>query len=115
MSHFLCIKVVEIDHEELCLNARTLHPDQPRVLSFSRDEGGTFSPGQLAWSLEEPGYYPRTNDTLVNDAKPWVPFWQTTQLLEDNDTRPARAAGCQVCLHDSQLDYIVTALVLTWK
>ena len=79
------------------------------MLSFSRDEGGTFSPGQLAWALEEPGYYPRTNDTIVNDKKPWVPFWvETTQLLEDNDTRPARAAGCQVCLYE---DFILNSIL----
>ncbi|XP_072016566.1 sialidase-2-like [Amphiura filiformis] len=77
--------IVEIEDEQLCLNARTLHPDQPRVLSFSRDEGLTFGTGQLAWALEEPGYYPEVNYTMNEVPK----------LHEDNFTKPANAAGCQ--------------------
>ncbi|XP_072016591.1 sialidase-3-like [Amphiura filiformis] len=54
---------VELDNE-LCINARTLHPDQPRVLAFSNDEGASFGTPTLAWSLQEPGYYIR--DPLKN-------------------------------------------------
>ncbi|XP_072016579.1 sialidase-3-like isoform X2 [Amphiura filiformis] len=83
---------VELDNE-LCINARTLHPDQPRLLAFSNDEGESFGTPTLAWSLQEPGYKPRDDPLFAH-----VNFTNTLQgpfLLEDNTTRATAVGGCQ--------------------
>ncbi|XP_072016567.1 sialidase-3-like [Amphiura filiformis] len=82
--------VVELDNE-LCINSRTLHPDQPRVLSFSNDKGAGFSTPKLEWSLQEPGYY-------INDTAFWknrANLLQGPFLLKDKITSPAFVGGCQ--------------------
>ncbi|XP_072016580.1 sialidase-3-like isoform X1 [Amphiura filiformis] len=84
---------VELDNK-LCLNARTLHPDQPRVLSFSNDKGASFGTPKLEWSLEEPGYY-------INYTGFWNNFTNTLQgpfLFEDNITTPKSVGGCQASM-----------------
>ncbi|XP_072016589.1 sialidase-3-like [Amphiura filiformis] len=81
---------VELDNE-LCLNARTLHPDQPRVLAFSNDEGASFGTPTLAWSLIEPGYKIRDPDYVSN----FTNVLQGPFLLEDNITRHGIVGGCQ--------------------
>ncbi|XP_072017110.1 sialidase-3-like [Amphiura filiformis] len=80
---------VELDNE-LCINARTLHPDQPRLLAFSNDEGASFGTPNFAWSLLEPGY--------KNKPKNYTYFLQGPFLLEDNTTWPAQAGGCQASM-----------------
>ncbi|XP_038044128.1 sialidase-3-like isoform X1 [Patiria miniata] len=67
--------VVEMQEGVLMLNTRTLHPDLPRVQSWSRNEGHSFSSGKLVPELIEPGY------KLVN-----------------NETQSSKAAGCQASL-----------------
>ncbi|XP_072016573.1 sialidase-2-like isoform X2 [Amphiura filiformis] len=67
--------VVEIDHGQLVLNARTLHADLLRVQSRSIDDGETFSTGELVKGLVEPGY-----------------------KIKGDETIPSRAAGCQASL-----------------
>ncbi|XP_072017419.1 sialidase-3-like [Amphiura filiformis] len=81
---------VELDNE-LCINARTLHPDQPRLLAFSNDEGTSFGTLRFAWSLQEPGYYTHDPDSVSDYINPLQgPF-----LLEDNTTSGAFVGGCQ--------------------
>ncbi|XP_072016584.1 sialidase-3-like isoform X2 [Amphiura filiformis] len=85
--------VVELDNK-LCINARTLHPDQPRILSFSNDKGASFGTPKLEGSLEEPGYY-------INDTAFWTNHTNTLQgpfLLEDKITSPAFVGGCQASM-----------------
>ncbi|XP_072016590.1 sialidase-3-like [Amphiura filiformis] len=81
---------VELDNE-LCINARTLHPDQPRLLAFSNDKGTSFGTPTFAWSLQEPGYYTHDEDYVSNYTNPLQgPF-----LLEDNTTTATSVGGCQ--------------------
>ncbi|XP_072016587.1 sialidase-3-like [Amphiura filiformis] len=82
---------VELDNE-LCINARTLHPDQPRLLAFSNDEGASFGTPKFAWSLQEPGYY--TRDPLKN----YTYFLEGPFLLEDNTTIAGSVGGCQASM-----------------
>ncbi|XP_072016585.1 sialidase-3-like [Amphiura filiformis] len=85
---------VELDNE-LCINARTLHPDQPRLLAFSNDKGESFGTPKLEWSLQEPGYKIREPDF---DERNFTTTLQGPFLMEDNTTRPTSGGGCQASM-----------------
>ncbi|XP_072016576.1 sialidase-3-like [Amphiura filiformis] len=85
---------VELDNE-LCINARTLHPDQPRLLAFSKDEGASFGTPKLAWSLIEPGYKRRDDPVFAGN---YTNTLQEPFLLEDNATRASGVGGCQASM-----------------
>ncbi|XP_072017321.1 sialidase-3-like isoform X2 [Amphiura filiformis] len=82
---------VELDNE-LCINARTLHPDQPRLLAFSNDGGASFGTPRFARSLQEPGYKPRNDTSFASNHTNTL---QGPFLLEDNTTRATFGGGCQ--------------------
>ncbi len=87
------IKAVELDNGRLSLNTRTLHPDQPRAVAFSNDDGESFTEPKLEWSLEEPGYHTK----LINETFELVGITNLGPFAHESDTmRPAHAAGCQV-------------------